>query len=380
MSLSARPRIAILADFQPSEADPSFPKPSGHYAVWLSSLFHTFENQNEYEIHWVTLNKGVTSPGIIEAKGQFVHVIPRGSRTLGQFTLYLRERLSVAREIKRIKPDLVHAWGTEDCYATCGADFKGNRLLSTQGLLTSYIQRGTMPRFAHRQSRYERRDLRAYPDITTESPWARDRVRELAPQACIHPFEYAVNGIFFEQQRELTEHPLALYGGTDSPLKNIETLIQAFRDPRLSHVTLHLAGVSRTNHPDLPANVVCLGRLDRQAMAKQLSSAWCLVHASLADCAPNIVNEARVMGLPVALSTECGSKQHVEEGKSGFIISPHDTEGFIRAVLAMTRDRQTSLSMGAWGQEDCRRALSAETMYRSLCELYADILSRPSAL
>lgn len=85
------------------------------------------------------------------------------------------------------------------------------------------------------------------------------------------------------------------------------------------------------------------------------------------------------MGLPVALSTECGSKQHVEEGKSGFILPPRDAEGFIRAVLAMTRDRQTSLSMGAWGQDDCRRALSAETMYRSLCSLYEDILSRPPA-
>lgn len=377
MSLSSRPRIAILSAFQPCEADPNFPKPDGHYAVWLSSLFHAFEQQEEYEIHWVTLNKAVTSVQLIEAKGQFVHVLPRGSRTLGQLTLYLRERWAIARELKRIKPDLVHAWGTEDCYATCGADFKGRRLLSTQGLLTSYIQRGEMPRFAHRQSKYERKALRAYSDITTESPWARNRTREIAPEACIHHFEYAVNPIFFDQSRSLSEYPSALYGGTDSPLKNIDTLIQAFSDRRLSHVTLYLAGVHEHDHPDLPANIICLGRLDRSAMAKQLSSAWCLVHASLADCAPNIVNEARVMGLPVALSTECGSKQHVEEGKSGFILSPHDTEGFIQAVLAMTQDQQTSLSMGAWGQEACRQALSAETMHRSLCKMYADILSRP---
>lgn len=375
MNSSAPPRIAILAAFQPCEADPDFPKPVGHYAVWLSSLFHAFAEQDQYEIHWVTLNKGVTSRRLIEAKGQFVHILPRGSRTLGQFTLYLRERLSIARELKIIKPDLVHAWGTEDCYATCGADFRGHRLLSTQGLLTSYIQRGTMPRFAHRQSRYERRALRAYPDITTESPWACNRVRELAPQAHIHPFEYAVNGIFFEQERKLTEHPTALYGGTDSPLKNVETLIQAFSDPRLSHVTLHLAGVSRANHPNLPANIVCLGRLDRPSMAKRLSSAWCLVHASLADCAPNIVNEARVMGLPVVLSSECGSKQHVEEGKSGFILEPTDTEGFIRSVLAVTRDQATSLAMGAHGREACRRVLSAETMFSTLHALYSSLLS-----
>ena len=179
--------------------------------------------------------------------------------------------------------------------------------------------------------------------------------------------------------RELSDTPSVLYAGSDTPIKNIETLIQAFRDERLAHVTLNLAGVSEENHSNLPHNVHCLGRISRDEVVRQMQKAWGLVHPSLADTGPTVVKEARVMGLPVALSTECGSKQHVEEGKSGFILPPRDAEGFIRAVLAMTRDRQASLSMGAWGQDDCRRALSAETMYRSLCSLYEDILSRPPA-
>lgn len=374
----SRPRIALLAAFQPSEADPNFPEPVGHYAVWLSALYHALAEQNQYEIHWVTLSKLVKKPRLIEDKGQFIHVLPRASRTLGQFTLYAHDRWIVARELKRVKPDLVHAWGTEDCYALCGCDFRGKKLLSIQGLLTACIARGYMPRFAHRQSIYERKAMKVYKDITAESSWARERVHEIVPNARVHLFEYAVNDIFFEQQRHSSEKPTALYGGSDVPLKNVRTLIAAFSDPRLSHVTLYLAGVNASAHPGLPSNIVCLGRLDRPGMAQQLSSAWCLVHASLADTGPTVVKEARVMGLPVALSTECGSKQHVEEGKSGFILSPRDTEGFIRAVLAMTQDRQTSLSMGAWGQEDCRRALSAETMYQSLCKLYQDLLSRPS--
>lgn len=378
MSRSTRPRIAILADFQPCEADPNFPKPIGHYAVWLSALFHAFEQQDEYEIHWVTLNKAVTSARIIESKGQFVHVLPRGSRTIGQFTRYARERWAVARALRQVGPVLVHAWGTEDCYALCGGDFRGKRLLSLQGSLTGYVERGQMPPFFVRQSHFEKKSLRHYQDITTESPWAEERVRELAPQAAIHHLEYAVERRFFDKERDLSETPSVLYAGSDTPLKNIETLIQAFRDERLSHVTLNLAGVSEDNHPNLPHNIRCLGRISRDEVVHQMQKAWGLVHASLADTGPTVVKEARVMGLPVALSTECGSKQHVEEGKSGFIIPPHDTEGFIRAVLAMTRDRQTSLSMGAWGQEACRRALSAETMHQSLCMIYTDILSRPS--
>lgn len=374
MSLSPLPRIAILANFQPSEADPSFPKPVGHYAVWLSALFHAFEGLNEYEIHWITLNKAVSSTRLIEAKGQFIHVLPQGSRTIGQFTGYARERWAVARAVKQVAPDLVHAWGTEDCYALCGRDFRGKRLLSLQGSLTGYVERGEMPPYFIRQSRFERKALRHYQDISAESPWAEERIRELAPQAEIHHLEYAVEQRFFDKERELSESPCVLYAGSDTPIKNIETLIQAFRDERLAHVTLNLAGVSEENHPNLPHNIRCLGRISRDEVVQEMHKAWGLVHASLADTGPTVVKEARVMGLPVALSTECGSKQHVEEGKSGFIIPPRDTEGFIRAVLAMTQDPQTSLSMGAWGQKDCRRALSAETMCRSLLDLYHKLI------
>lgn len=374
MSPHPLPRIAILAAFQPSEADPNFPRPVGHYAVWLSSLFHAFEGQSEYEIHWITLNKGVTSPRIIEAKGQFIHVLPRGSRTIGQLTLYLRERFSLAKALKIIRPNLVHAWGTEDCYAFCGAAFKGKKLLSVQGLLTACIARGYMPRFAHRQSLYEKKSIKAYEDITAESPWARERVHELAPQARVYALEYAVEQRFFEKKRELSATPSVLYAGSDTPLKNVDTLIEAFRNPSLKHVTLNLAGVSEDERPGLPDNIRCLGRLSRDEIVQQMQKAWGIVHASLVDTGPTAVKEARVMGLPVILSSECGSKQYIEEGKSGFILEPTDTEGFVRSVLAVTRDQATSFAMGAHGREACRWALCAETMCADLLKLYRRLL------
>lgn len=371
----SRPLIALLAAFQPFEADPAFSKPAGHYAVWLSSLFHALKEQSACEIHWITLSKLVRKPRRIEAEGQIVHILPRSSRTLGQFTLYAHDRWVVARELKLIRPNLVHAWGTEDCYALCGADFQGKKLLSVQGLLTACIARGYMPRFAHRQSLYERKAIKAYEDITAESPWARERVHEIAPKAQVHALEYAVEQRFFDQQRELSAQPSVLYAGSDTPLKNVDTLIDAFRDPRLRHVTLNLAGVSEEKRPGLPDNIRCLGRLSRDEIVQRMQKAWGVVHASLVDTGPTVVKEARVMGLPIILSSECGSKQYVEEGKSGFILEPTDTEGFIRSVLAVTRDQATSLAMGAHGHESCRRALCAETMCAELQALYSRLLS-----
>lgn len=375
MSTRKRPKIAILAALPPFEADPQLPKPKGHYAVWLSALFQALEKEKAFEFHWITLDKDTKQKRILRARNQIVHILPRGSKTLGLFTLYVREKRDISRALREISPDMVHAWGTEDCYAYCAKDFTGSKLLSTQGLLTTYKQRGPMPRFARLQSLYEIPTLRAYQHITVESPWASDRVKELVSHHTIHHVEYAVQECFWGKERHLSSKPTALYGGTDTPLKNIGTLIQAFRDPRLSHVTLYLAGVHAENHPDLPSNIICLGRLNRQEMAAQLSTTWCLVHASLADCAPNIANEARVMGVPVIISTECGGTQHVENGKSGFIFPPKDAEALIHSVQRVTRDHQTALTMGAFQQEQCRRALCAETMCRKFVALYHQLLS-----
>lgn len=375
MSTTKRPRIAILAALPLFEADPTLPMPKEHYAVWLSSLFHAWEDECDFEFHWITFDKGAKQKRTLHVRNQVVHILPRGSKVVGLCTLYLREKLTLTRLLRELAPDLVHAWGTEDCYAYCAKGFSGHKLLSTQGLLTTYKRRGPMPRFARLQSLYEIPTLRAYKHITVESPWAAARVQELVSGSTLHHVEYAVQECFWGKERHLSAAPTALYGGTDTPLKNVETLIKAFRDPRLAHVTLFLAGAHAENHPDLPSNVVCLGRLNRQEMAEQLSSAWCLVHASLADCAPNIANEARVMGVPVIISTECGGTQHVEQGQSGFVFPPMDVDALIRAVQKVTRDKEASLTMGAFHQENCRQALNAETMCNKFVALYQQLLS-----
>jgi UDP-glucose:(heptosyl)LPS alpha-1,3-glucosyltransferase len=115
--------------------------------------------------------------------------------------------------------------------------------------------------------------------------------------------------------------------------------------------------------------------LNRQELAHELSNAWALVHPSLADTGPTIAKEARVVGLPVMLTTACGSQQHIDEGKSGFIVNANDISAMKESILRMTDSAETALSMGRYGQDDCRRKLSASTMIDTLMGIYQDILS-----
>ena len=370
-----RPVVAILCDFPYWLVNNDLPAQGGHYAVWLLALHEALRESDEFDIHWITLTKAVSRVTRFSSANQHFHLIPRGSRIIGLCSAYAVDRWRLARELKVIRPDLLHTWGTEDCYALAGTDFRGQKLLSMQGVLTAYQERARLPRFQQVQSLYEKYAVRFYQHITAESQWAADRTKEIAPQADMQLFEYAPNEVFFRMKRMPSTTPTCFLAGTDTPVKNVASAIRAFSRPELAHVTLFMAGIEPANHPDIPSNIVALGRISQVEIAEYLTSCWALIHPSLADSCPNIVKEARAMGIPAVVTTECGAKQYILHGQSGYVIPPNDDEALVQAVLSMTRAQEDSLRMGAFDCERCREALSRQTMTRRLCELYRGLLA-----
>ena len=369
--------IAIVGDLPlwDAQAAPLCPPDAWHYCVWLSSLRKLLDNQNEYHIHWVIPHKKTPKRRVIETDIQTFHLLPKARLTVGLYTGYAYDTYSILSEIRRISPDLVHSWGTENSHSLAVSHYKGKKLLSIQGLLTAYAERARLARFERHQAFYEPYTIRRFNHITTESPWAENRVREISVMPAFHHLEYAVEDSFFHHERVLSDTPTCLYAGTNAPVKNIRTLIKVFSSPRLSHVRLLLAGIRPEELPHCPVNVRPLGPVNRESMVQLMAKAWCLVHPSLADTGPTIAKEARVMGLPVMLTNACGSMQHIEHGKSGFIVDPYDIATMQESILQMTADAQTALRMGAYGQQECRTKLSSDTMMSSLMEIYGNILN-----
>lgn len=372
--MKRKPIIAILGDIPVWLFRESIPTPAGHYAVWLMALCEALQECSQYEIHWITFCKGIARRQEFGYAGQVFHVFPSRSLSLAAQTHYAWDRWRVASLLRQLKPNLVHAWGTETRYAFCGTSASCKKLLSMQGILSAYHERCPLGDFHRRQSLTERTLLPRYDIVSSESCWGCEMCRQIAPKTRIVRWEYAAEERFFSQTRLPQAEPMCLMAGTDTPIKNVETAVRAFSTPELSHVQLLLAGVSPESRPDLPPNIHAMGRVSRERMAELLSRTWGLVHPSLADTSPNIVKEARVMGVPVVTTTECGGAQYVEEGRSGFVIEPKDVSGLVRAVLAMTADIDTSLQMGRHGQRDCRRLLSRRTMVDRLAEIYEALL------
>lgn len=377
MSLVSTTKIVLLADFPLWIINEDFPASSGHYGVWLVALFHALSEEKHLEVHWVVVSKRVSKTCLFEREGQFFHVVPRWKKTIGLYTGYLYERRQIARMLKEIQPDFVHSWGTEDVYALAGVDYKGKKLLSLQGVLTACCECAPMPRFVRGQAFWERYALRRCVHFSTESAWARDRILEINPKACVTLVEYGVEKLFFDEIRCISNKPSCFYAGSINLLKGVPDLIEIFSSPELSHIELRLAGdgelINSLKNKSTP-NIVWLGRLSRQEIVKELARSWCLIHPSRADTGPTIVKEARVIGLPVIVTEDCGAKQYIIEGKSGFVIPVGDKKTMRDSILYIMSSRENSLLMGAYDQERCRVALRPQLTVQNFLELYASLL------
>lgn len=386
-------RVALLADF-PTHALPGHEgSPSGHHATWLPQLASELEKiATGHDIHWITCTKDVSQASSLKAWGQTFHLLPRWKLSVEILTAFRRERRLISGILQKLQPDLVHAWGTEQGYALAAIDHSPDSLISMQGILQAYCRVSAMPWLTRIQARHEARVLKHARYLTVESPWGESQLRQLAPQAGIHLLEYGANSACFEIQRTLPspasfqhfsisafEHlpqkPLALFVGSPTHLKGIDTLLQAFSDPRLRHVELIILGTKYPTierHP-LPANIRLPGYRPPAEVREWMAKAWCLVHPTRADTSPNCVKEARVIGLPVVTTPNGGQTQYVEHAKSGFIHAAGDVEGLIEGVLAVTKDCETSLLMGSHGQAECRAKLHPSATAVRMLEIYQTV-------
>lgn len=373
--MSKKIRIAILGDFPIGNVFRQYEYRAHFYPSWLYCLYEALATSDDFDVHWIVINKSIKGKDILTAGNQTFHILPGSRQMIGLCTAYLHDRYVVSSCLKQIKPDIFHAWGTERFYGLAAKDYKkGKTLLSVQGLLKAYMRRADLPLFLKLQSLYETGVLTSVDYITTESPWARDCVLDAAPYADVTLWDYAVESSFYSTTRNLQPSPCCLLACTNSKIKNVSLAISAFSRPELQHIKLFMAGIRSEDFSGLPDNIVPMGPVNRAEMAKLLSETWCLVHPSLADTGPTILKEARVAGVAAVVTSECGAKQYVQHGESGFIIPPHDEQALVDAVLQVTKSREIAAQMGAYQQDFCRKALCEETMIANLKKIYHRIL------
>lgn len=339
--------VAWISDY-PVEWMPDLPGPlrglpRQHPATWAMVLLDEFKRREDLRVHVIALRGKALGHVSFEREGATYHVLkaPAYGRLL---TLFWWDTFLIRKLLKRINPDVVHAWGTERGAALIAGRLGRPYVATMQGLLTWYARMDPdANRFMKLMARFEGPSLRRARVATAESRFAVRYLRERHPRLHVVQAEHAPNPVFYQVARRPEVDPprmicvatLGYRKGTDLLLAAAQRLAADF-DFRLTLVSGPCKADWDALQPRFPASlwerVEIKTHLPPAQVAEELGRATLLVMPTRADNSPNAVKEAVVAGVPVVASDIGGIPDYITHGENGLLFAPGDADALTRAL------------------------------------------------
>jgi glycosyltransferase involved in cell wall biosynthesis len=341
-----RLRVAWINDF-PFEwlsdvPEPFKTLPKGHPLSWQRVLLQEFENEPSLELHVCFLRKRIQQDYCLERNGVTFHarkVLPRTRAT----SLHWVDTALIKPILRRIQPDVVHAWGTEGGAALVAKRSGWPYLVTIQGLLRWYRQLIPMPLQYGMLAHLESWSLKRAPLVTTESRAAVQFLHNEIPNLRVFQAEHAPDWLFHRLQRKPQMDPIRfLFVGHIGHRKGVDLILSALDQLKDSFAfELVMIGNLEPDTKDyiearvsteVSKRMTVRANLPPDAVAQELARATMLLFPTRADTSPNAVKEAVVAGVPVVGSDIGGIPDYVVPDRNGFIFHSGNLDGFIAAI------------------------------------------------
>lgn len=300
--------------------------PKHHPATWLRVLSEEFNTRDNIELHVIALRNTVESDSSFKLGKVHFHVV-RVPKLARAASFFWTDTWVIRRALKRIQPDLLHAWGSERGASLVASRLNYPYLVSVQGLLTWYRELIPYGIYDHFSTEAEEIALRRARVITTECRFASHYLRARYPQAEVIQAEHAPNWHFHQVARQpRVEPPRLVFIGTPGHRKGTDLLLKALNE-MVSEFAFELTiigggadfirDMTPPLKPDFLGRIRVIPGLSPEGVAQELSAATILVLPTRADTSPNAVKEAVVAGVPVVASAIGGILDYVEPGLNG---------------------------------------------------------------
>jgi len=378
-------KVAIFADFPFGVlAGQMAGRGGGHISTWLPQLAKAWEGQKECELHWVIPDRSVRRVESARFWGQTFHRLPAMGITASFLLARWPHRLAFRKILHEIRPDVIHCWGTETLNGAALCDFAGPSILSMQGMISTYSQVGDLKGWRWGLFRHwEPISIQRATVVSSESQWGLDQVEKIAPGKAARKIEYGVFPTFYDVRwAPETDQPRILFAGGLNRLKGVDILVKMLRRHPRRNWKMVFAGCGYLEEELRALNdptVEILGTLKTQEVQEQMAKAWALVLPSRADTSPNVVKEARVIGLPVVVSPHGGHAEYVEHGRDGLIVASEDSEDWFAALDRLCCDFGSCREMGAARHKFFRDHFRPENTAKAFLELYQELAGMASA-
>jgi L-malate glycosyltransferase len=175
---------------------------------------------------------------------------------------------------------------------------------------------------------------------------------------------------------------IVLVGNMITDVKGHEVLISAAPEVVQAHPTTKFVlvgeGSKRTEFEQqvkelgLQANFLFLGR--RGDVPAILACCDIAVLPSLAEGLPNAVLEYLAAGLPVVASALGGNLEIIQDGVTGLLVPPQDSQALAAALTKLLSDNDLALGIARAGREYVHQNFSFDRLVADMDQLYAKLL------
>jgi sulfoquinovosyltransferase len=100
---------------------------------------------------------------------------------------------------------------------------------------------------------------------------------------------------------------------------------------------------------------VFLGQLGGDELSSAFASADCFIMPSDSETLGFVVLESMASGVPVVAANAGGIPDIIDSGKTGYLVNPGDTEGYVKRLMALKNDPKLRARMGKASRQEAER-------------------------
>ena len=358
--------------------------PKGHPASWQRVLLRELQQVAGLELHIFAIRKTFSQTSVFKSQNATFYCI-KAPKRLRAPSLFWADNYLLSGFMKRLKPDVIHAWGMEQAAGLVASRFGIPYVISMQGVFSWLQERVKLNLYERFMGLLERWVLPTAPKVTVEASFAVRYLRQRWPQIEVEQIEHAPDPIFASTPRANMEGKLRFLSmGGINELKGADLVFDclsslshrlSFELVCIGNHNTELLGVLRSRVSESFFSSICFkSDLSPSEVAHEMAGATMLLYPTRGDTSPNAVKEAVVHGLPVVASRVGGIPDYVIDSENGVLFEAGDAKEFENAVEVALR--HPLFSKGIVSQERLevsREMLSAKTMARKFLHCYDSI-------
>jgi len=394
-------RIAWLCaypvDILPKDKVRSNPSKVFHPATWAVNLAGSLSKEKNIELHIVTETPNIRCSARFRYNDIFFHILKRpyciplinkglpSSLLIGELTKYYLDKLKFENEINKIKPDLIHAHGTETRYSYIASKMKSPVLVSMQGIV-GYLKQFLPGKGWNLREKMEIETIKNSRFFISRADFTDSYIRKYNDKAQIFHLDDMVTDEFFNMPRKPVQYRL-FFAGSVLKSKGIEDLLTAFvyLTEKYKKMELRIAGSYMSSYKEdlinkmdlypFGSRIKFLGHLDRKEMLREYSETDVFVFPSYFETSPNVIMEAMSMGLPIVSTYAGGIPDMIKPEKNGLLVKTGSPYDLAHSIAFLFENREQALKLGTQAKRDALQRFKREIVTEKTLALYEKILA-----